>query len=47
MADEGQGGGGKNMEDNERYTVLRYACRIKGIGRRVESIWQKQFLTDA
>ena len=27
--------------------VLRYACTSKGIGRRVESIWQKQFLTDA
>ena len=38
--------GWQNLEDSERVTaVLSYACRSSGVGRSVEGIWQKQFVT--
>ena len=36
----------QNLEDSERVTaLLRCACRSGGVGRSVERIWQKGFLT--
>ena len=36
----------QNLEDSERVTaVLSCACRSSGVGRSVERIWQKRFVT--
>ena len=38
----------QNLEDSERVTaVLSYACRSSGVGRSVERVWQKRFVTSA
>ena len=38
----------QNLEDSGRVTaVLSYACRSSGVGRSVERIWQKRFVTSA
>ena len=36
----------QNLEDSERVTaLLSCACRSGGVGRSVERIWQKGFVT--
>ena len=36
----------QNLEDSGRVTaVLSYACRSGGVGRILEKIWQKRFVT--
>ena len=36
----------QNLEDSRRVTaVLSYACRSSGVGRIMEKIWQKRFVT--
>ena len=38
----------QSMEDDERVAeVLNYACRDDGVGRGVEKMWRKRFLTEA
>ena len=38
----------QSMEDDERVAaVLSYACRDDGVGRGVEKMWRKRFLTEA
>ena len=38
----------QRMEDREKVTeVLDYACRNGGVGRSVERIWWRRFVTNA
>ena len=38
----------QSIEDDERVAaVLSYACRDDGVGRGVEKMWRKRFLTKA
>ena len=38
----------QSMEDDEIVAaVLSYACRDDGVGRGVEKMWRKRFLTEA
>ena len=37
-----------SMEDDKRVAaVFSYACRDNGVGRSVEKMWQKRFMTEA